>query len=252
MLPAKVKVRLQARGGKILGPAVKKPTLEVRNLTENKILFTGKEFDNGSSGTVMPAFGEGDSRNTIVVEPPAIPGYPTPGPYWLQPAAGQGELIASLDITQPSLIEFVATAYAPGPVSSSATMWVLPEMQLLDDPGLVITIAGLFTEATASAMSKVVTVTATVTMMCGCPITAPPPPDLELYWPSGELDVRAEIRAQNGGSCTPLELYYKAPNTFRGSVILPPTERGTFDVWVVAVQAKETNVGFAQTTVTVE
>ncbi len=251
MLPAQVKVRLQARDGKILGPAAKTPLLTATNLTRNEILFKDQEFNNAASGEVVASLADGVSRNAIVVESPAIPAYPPPGPYWLQPPIGAGELIAQLYLTEPTQVEFRATAFAPYPVYSSATLWVLPGMQLLDDPGLVITVAGLYTTATASATGGTVSVTATVAMMCGCPITAPPPPDLELYWPSSEFDVRAEIRPQGDSNSYPLPLTFQATNTFSGSLDLPSGLRGTFEVWVVAVQAKETNVGFARTTVTV-
>ncbi len=249
MLPAQVKVRVQARDGKILGPAAQQPLVTVKNLVTKEILISDAKVDHGSSGTVVPSFRGGVSRSAIVVESPAIPGYPPPGHYWLQPPAGEGELIVQLHLTEPSLLEFTATAFAPDPVYASATMWVLPGMQLLDDPGLVLSVAGLFTTVAASVMGFRVSVTATVTMMCGCPITVPPPPsNIELYWPSSEFDVRAEVRPQDGRSNITIPLTCTATNTFTGSEDM---QRGTFDVWVVAVQAQETNVGFARTTVTV-
>ena len=184
--PAQVKVRVQARDGKVLGPAktVKQPLLSVRNVLTGKELITGKGFDTRSSGVVVQAsaFSETVSRNAIVVEPPPLkppppvdPPFPKPGPYWLETPIGQGELIVSLPLTEPSLLEFTATAYAPAGVYASATMWVMPGMQLLADPGLVLTIAGLYTTVQTSVVGGTVDVTATVTMMCGCPITVAPP-----------------------------------------------------------------------------
>ncbi|MEP7009202.1 MAG: hypothetical protein ABJC13_02665 [Acidobacteriota bacterium] len=251
MIPARVKVRLQARGGKILGPATEQPLLTVKDLIRRETLITDEKFNKEASGTVVPAspFKENFSRNALVVEPPAIPAYPTPGPYWLEPPVGEGELIVKLNLTEPSLLEFTASAFSPDRVFASATMWVLPEMQLLDDPGLVLTIAGLYTTVTASAMGSKVTINAHVEMMCGCPITAPPPPpETELFWPSSEFKVTAEIRPRDGRDNLPVDLTCTATSTFTGSADL---QRGTFDVWLVAVQAKETNVGFAKTTVTV-
>jgi hypothetical protein len=264
MLPAQVKVRLQARGGKILGPAVQQPLLTVKNLTRKEIPITDEKFNQESSGTVVSSFEDGVSRNAIVVEPPKIsPTYPTPGPYWLQPPVGQeqgqGELIVQLYLDEPTQLEFIATAYAPYPVYSSATLWVLPEMQLLDDPGLVLTIEGLYTTVTASAAGGTVSIDATVKMMCGCPITPqpplpppspPPPAGTEMFWPSSEFNVMAQIRLKNSSTdWTPVPLSCSGVSTFSGSVDKQPP--GTYDVWLVAVQAKETNVGFAKTQVTV-
>ena len=169
---------------------------------------------------------------------------------------GTQELIVELHLTEPSLLEFTATAFAPDPVCASATMWVLPSMQLLADPGLVLTIAGLYTTVTASVANQTVTIQANVTMMCGCPITlqpppAPPPPGEappEPYWPSGEFEVTAQIRANGGLDVLSFPLTCSGTSTFKGSLDLKP---GTYDLWVVAVQPAETNVGFARATVVV-
>jgi hypothetical protein len=253
---AQVKVRVQARDGKILGPSAIQPLLAVRNVVTGEVLIAEAPMNNGASGTELPApqFNENVSRNVIVVEPPALGSpYPTPGPYWLQPPAGQGEVIVQLPITEPSLLEFKATAFAPRPVYASATMWVLPSMQLLDDPGLVLTIAGLFATVQASAAGSTVTITATVTMMCGCPITVvpplQPPANTELYWPASEFEVTAQIRPLAGSSqVVSFPLTCESTSTFKGTCELQP---GSYEVWVVAVQAQETNVGFASTTVVV-
>ena len=254
---AQVKVRVQARDGKILGPAstVKQPLLSVRNVLTGEVLICDAPMNNGSSGTVVPAsqFDDTVSRNAIVVEPPSLGSpHPDPGPYWLQPPAGEGELIVQLPIAEPSLLEFRATAFAPDPVYASATMWVMPYMQLLADPGLVLTIAGLYATVQASAAGGAVTVTANVTMMCGCPITVvpplPPPANTELYWPASELEVTAQIRSSDGSNVVAFPLACTSTSTFTGSTNLGP---GAYEVWVVAVQPKETNVGFARTTLVV-
>jgi hypothetical protein len=252
-----VKVRVQARGGKILGPAptVKQPLLSVRNVLTGETLISDAPMNNGSSGTVVPAsqFSDSVSRNAIVVQPPAIsPTYPTPGPYWLEVPDGQGELIVQLQIDEPSLLEFRATAYAPDPVYASATMWVMPGMQLLANPGLVLTIAGLYATVEASASNGTASISANVTMMCGCPITVQPsqtlPPNTEPYWPSSELEVTAQLRANGGSEMYASPLKCTSTSTYTGFINVPP---GAYDVWVVAVQANETNVGFARTTLMV-
>ncbi len=253
-LYAQVKVRVQARGGKILGPAatVKQPLLSVRNVQTGETLVDHAPMNNGSSGTVVPGsqFSDGDSRNAIVVQPQAVVSstYPTPGPYWLEVPDGEGGLVVQLPISKPSLLEFRATAYAPDPVYASATMWVMPGMQLLTDPGLVLTIAGLYATVSASASKGTAHITANVTMMCGCPITVQPsqtlPPNTEPYWPSTEFAVTAQLRELDGSGVAVLELTCTDTSTFTGSLDVRP---GIYDVWLVAVQANETNAGFAHT-----
>ena len=257
-------MRVQARDGKILGPAktVKQPLLSVRNVLTDETLITNAKIDQRSSGTVVPVslFSETVSRNAIVVEPsplnpppPVKQPFPEPGPHWLLPPSGEGELIVSLPLTEPSLLEFKATAYAPDEVYASATMWVIPGMQLLADPGLVLTFAGLYTTVQTSVAGTTVKVTATVTMMCGCPITvappAQPPPGEELYWPATEFEVYAQVRVKGSqDEPVPLPMSFETTNTFTRSVQLAP---GTYEVSVVAVQPRETNVGYASTTVVV-
>lgn len=259
-ISAQVKVRVQARDGKILGPAstVKPPLLTVRNVHSGEVLIHDQPFNNQSSGTVVleSQFSNSASRNAIVVQPPATgpisPTYPKPGPYWLQTPAGQGELIVSLPIKEASLLEFRATAFAPDPVISSATMWVLPGMQLLSDPGLVLTVAGLYVTVQASASAGTVSLQANVTMMCGCPITPQPSPTLpaktEPYWPSNEFAVMAELRGDQGRHVTALELVCTSTSMFTGSAKVPS---GDYEIRVSAVQALESNVGFARTTLRV-
>jgi len=256
-------VRVQARDGKILGPAptVKQPLLSVRDVHTKKMWITNERINKDSSGTVLPTFGYGVSRNAIVVEPfdgpivPTTPPHPPSGPYWLQPpGSGQGELIVELPLTEPALLEFTAKAYAPDEVYASATMWVIPGMELVEDPGLVLTIAGLYTTAQASVAGKTVTFTATVTMMCGCPITAPvpqtPPANEELYWPANEFEVTARFRPEySHNEPERLRLSFTDTNKFTGSVQLAP---GRYEVWVVAVQRSETNVGYYRLLVAVQ
>ena len=66
--PAQVKVRVQARGGKILGPAptVKQPLLSVRNVLTGEVLIADAPMNNGSSGTV---FGIGEATLFVAVAP---------------------------------------------------------------------------------------------------------------------------------------------------------------------------------------
>lgn len=245
-----VKVRVQARGGKFLGPAVQPPQLTVRNVNTGEVLIAAQPMNNAASGTVVSQFSNEVSREVIVVQPGGV--YPTAGPYWLEAPAGEAELIAQLQLTEPSLLEFIATAFQPSPVNASATMWVMPGMQLLADPGLVLTMQGLSVDVVATASNGTVTLTAHVAMMCGCPITQPmqssDPNGPEPYWPSTEFSVTAQLRGNGGQSVYGFDLDCTGTSTYSGTQQVPS---GTYEVWVVALQAAETNVGFGRTVVTV-
>lgn len=248
----RIKVRLQARGGKFLGPNVSTPSLVVRRPGDPTPLFTGM-FNNAASGTVVATPTTGASRNTIVVQPsPKTEFYPAAGSYALEPPGDEAMIVACFDLAEPSPVEFIATAYTKNPVvalSASATMQLSPGMTLLNDPGLLLTVPGLIVgDVSASYHAGVLTISATVTMMCGCPITPQPwttPPDTEPYWPSYAFEVTASIPG-----LPPVPLDCTATNTFSASVpaIIP---QGTHQVTVVAVQPAETNCGYASTELTV-
>ena len=246
MANVQVKVRLQARGGKFLGPAVDAPQLLVRKAGETAPLFSGT-FNNASSGTVVATPTPGSSRNAIVVQTPEkAQFYPAAGAYALEPPAGEAMIVASFPLTEPCAVEFVATAFTKNPaipLTTSTTMQLCPNTDLTADPGLLLTIPGLIVGSVkASYANSVLAVSATVTMMCGCPITPQPwtttPPDTEPYWPSYEFIVTANI----AGTILPLQC--TAADTFTGSasVDLAP---GAHVVTVCAIQPAECNSGYA-------
>jgi hypothetical protein len=249
-----VRVRVQARSGKFLGPAVEYALVSVWNGGQN--LF-GPTLARGDSGVVDPCTGDPlqltASRSVIAVQPTAAG--PRGGGYWLLPDEGTAGIVATFALAEPALLEFRAVAQhtSPNPVTSSVMMWVVPGMQLTANPGLVIEVPGL---AVSIAEPKVnggdVDVTATVTMMCGCPISAPqwPPAATEPYWPAPEFQVTAILTpmAPHGMSLL-MPMTFADTNTFTATFTQPPV--GDYTVAVQAVQPAETNVGYAQTTVSV-
>jgi len=247
-----IKVRVQARGGKFLGPAVQAPHLAVREAISGNLLFQDT-FDNSASGTVVATPSPTASRNAIVVQtPPTAQDYPGAGAYSLQPPAEGASLIATFDLSEPMLVSFIVTAFtkAGDKLINAATMQLAPNTTLLDDPGLLITIPGLLVSAaTATYDGTTVTVQATVTMMCGCPITPQPwsanPPTTLPYWPSYEFNVTAYIA---GMASIPLQC--TANDTFKGSAAMALQPGSTYNVTVVALQPAETNSGYCTATLT--
>lgn len=234
-----IKVRAQARGGKFLGPKVTAPQLAITGNGEP--LANPITLDNSGSGTVVATPDTAASRNAVfVATPPEAQSYPAAGAYFVEPPSVD---TVGFYLSEAMLVTFTATAYAPDPVTASATMWMSPGMNLTADPGLVLTFPGLVTSVTKTSYSGgVVSVTASVEMMCGCPITPQPwtttPPDTEPYWPSYELEVTATVNGQT------FPLQCTGNNTFSGTLAIA-LENQQYGVMVVAQQAAETNVGIA-------
>ena len=234
-----IKVRAQARGGKFLGPKVTAPQLVITGKGEP--LADPITLDNSASGTVVATPDAAASRNAIfVAPPPSAQSYPAAGAYFVEPPSAS---TVGFYLSEPMLVTFTATAYAPDPVTATATMWMSPGMNLSADPGLVLTFPGLVTSVTNTSYSGgVVSVTASVEMMCGCPITPQPwtttPPDTEPYWPSYEFEVAATVDGQT------FALQCTGTNTFSGTLAIV-LGKSQYGVMVVAQQPAETNVGIA-------
>jgi len=247
-----VLVRVQARGGKFLGPGVRYSMVTVLN--EGEVLF-GPAQASGDSGIVDSKTGDpfaaAASRDVIAVQPTASG--PPAGAYWLLPDASTAGVVATFPLAEPALLEFRATALydTASPVSASVMMWVVPGMQLTAEPGLLLSIPGL-NVSVAAGVGAEVGVTATVTMMCGCPITTPTWPQAaggpEPYWPAPEFQVVAVLTPPSGPPVTQA-MAFQDTNTFAASFPLPPPGEST--VAVYAVQSAESNVGYAQTAFTI-
>jgi hypothetical protein len=235
-----VLIRVQARGGKFLGPNAKQT--EVSVLNGGNLIF-GPVVTTGGSGTTDPKTGDpfppNASRDVIAVAP--TQGGPPPGAYWLTPD-DSASVNATFTLESPSLLEFRATSNG---TTTSTMMWVVPGMQLTNNPGLLLSMAGLLVTVTATVGAQI-EVTATVTMMCGCPITKPTWPQApqgpEPYWPEPEFQVFATLQPHNGKSVTQL-MTFSTTNTFTTSFPTPETGGSTISVY--AVQQAESNVGYA-------
>ena len=103
-----VLIRVQARGGKFIGPAINYAQISVLNGAE---VLLGPTVASGDSGTVDPQTGDAfpmtASRNVIAVQGSA--GGPPAGAYWLLPDNGTAGIIATFPLAAPALLEFRAT-----------------------------------------------------------------------------------------------------------------------------------------------
>jgi hypothetical protein len=231
-------IRVQARGGKFLGPDIGYSIVTVRNAETGQILASGPAGTTGQdSGTLSPIVSKYASSGVVLT-------YPGPQVWYLTTTPTPGKTAffqANFDIAQPTLVEISAQARG---IASSGTMWIEPGSQLITEPGYIVTMPGLAVDIIAvKAANDAFAVSAKVTMMCGCPIndekTDPKGP---IQWPSSEFDVWAELR--RGGVVTRGTLHLQETSIYGGSVNRPPAS-GSYELAVVAVQKSESNVGIA-------
>lgn len=248
MASTNVLVRVQAKGGKFLGPDAGYSRVTLTDTGTGKVLAQGTA--QGGSGTLAGAFIPAATRQQIVT-----PQYGTQTTLWLSATPGQptAGLSATLELEAPTLVEFAAEALTDGQPNGRAvrqTMWLAPGADLSAEPGVVLVMPGLIVEilspAAAQLGSPVLSVSAWVTMMCGCKI------DPSLPWLPAEFAVAATVtRVEGDAFTTTVPLAFQSTSTFAAAepVVLPG--RGKYELVVNAVQAAEGNVGSASMTFTV-
>lgn len=254
MNPTNVLVRVQAKGGKFLGPDAGYSRVTLRDALTGAMLAEG--LAQGDSGVLSGGFTPAATRQAIVTSE-----FGTETLLWLsatpEPADSppthttSAGLVASLDLDAPTLVEFTAQALANGVPSGHAvsqTMWVEPGADLRREPGVVLVIPGLnvqiLTPSLTSPAGESLQVTAWVAMMCGCKV------DPSLPWPPTEFQVTATVTQLDGGFTAETTLAFQKTSIFgtpAGDPIQLPTQGGNFHLVVTAVQPAESNVGSAST-----
>jgi len=242
-----VLVRVQAKGGKFLGPDAGYSQVTLRQADTGEVLAQG--IASGGSGNLLANFVPSATRNPVVTTqttgaqsllwlsamPPTIP-----------PAAG---FLATLDLDAPALVEFTAeglTNNESNGHSVTETMWVTPGADLTAEPGMVLVIPGLIVKNVETSVTGTsLTVTAWVSMMCGCKI------DPTLPWLPTEFFVTATVTGASGAQVAQATLAFQTTSTFGTSAPITLPGPGTYTVAVEAVQPAEANVGSASISVTV-
>ncbi|HEX2202063.1 MAG TPA: hypothetical protein VHG91_02140 [Longimicrobium sp.] len=240
MQPTNVLVRVQAKGGKFLGPDIGYSRVTIRDVASGAVLAQGVAA--GGSGALATKFAAGASREVIVT--PQTSGAATV--QWLSAPAGTAGLTAALQLDAPTLVEISATGLAgglPSGPSVSQRMWITPGADLTEEPGVVLVIPGLAVQILSPSVSKPAAaplqVTAWVTMMCGCKI------DPSLPWHPAQFAVTARVRQLDGDFVIEVPLDYVKTSTFVTPAPLTLAGAGNYELIVGAVQAAEGNVGSA-------
>lgn len=239
-------IRVQAKGGKFLGPDAGYSQVTLRNAATGAVLAEG--LASGGSGTLSGSFSPAATRQTIVT-----PMWGTQNVLWLSATPGQptAGLTASLELEEATLVEFTADALTDGAPNGhrvTQTMMVTPGADLAAEPGVVLVIPGLIVRVASAAVAAdgaSVSVTAWVSMMCGCKI------DPTLPWLPSEFAVTATITDAGGQVVAQAPLAFQTTSTFGTTKPIALPGPGTYTLVVDAVQAAEANVGSASATFTV-
>lgn len=231
-------IRVQARGGKFLGPDIGYSTVTVTDTQTNKVIASGPAGVTGQdSGNLSQTVSNNASSSVVLT-------YPGPQVWYLTANPGKTAFfLATFDIPNPTVVEISATAHG---ITSSGLMWVEPGSSLLTEPGYVVIMPGLAVDLIAvKAANGVFAVSAKVTMMCGCPINdSKTDPKGPIEWPSSEFMVWGEMRL-NGAVVTKSQAFtLTATSEYYGNVPVPSSP-GNYELAIVAIQAFENNVGIA-------
>ena len=240
-------IRVQARGGKFLGPDIGYSFITVRDVASGVVL--AQSSASGDSGQLGPTLAPGVSTG-VVMTAPLTPNWLSATPGSPSPTAG---FLASFDLAAPTLIEISAAGTPNGTANqhrTSATMWIWPGAQLTTEPGLVLELPGLNVQilepnpaTPPPPNSTTITVNAWVTMMCGCKIVDGG------AWPTSEFQVNAWLVGPNGMASLASALTIKKdangseiPSVFTGTLIYPETS-GEYQLIVAAIQPATSNGG---------
>ncbi len=221
-----VRVRVVAHDAKIIGSGVGGARVWVRDPATGSVLAAGEH--QGRTG---------DTRALVV--DPVVRGEP------IYDTEGAGEFTFELDLTQPTVLEFVAEGPRGYPHSmqrASKTMMIVPGEDVLGN-GIVLRLHGFIVEllepGDAGAGSEAVPVRVRIRMMCGCPLE---PGGL---WDADRLKVTARIY-DGDDLVRESELGYAGEtNIFAGQISLAGARPGQ-TLMVVAADPSRQNFGVSQ------
>lgn len=253
-------IRVQARGGKFLGPDIGYSFITVRDVATGAVL--AQSIAAGDSGVIGSELLPGSSSDVVFTQTVSATGLTTTT-NWLSPTAGSPSptagFLATFELNRPSIIEISAAGMSngvPNQYTTSVRMWLWPGAQLTTEPGIVLEMAGMHVQVlepnpmSPAVAGQPIAVTAFVAMMCGCKIADGG------VWPTSEFQVTAWLVASDGTTVSSTGLTIatndqkEEPSIYTGT--LPaPAESGSYTLMVGAVQSSLSNIGGSAITITV-
>lgn len=246
----KLKVRVQALGGKFLGDDIGGAVVTVRDSQTGELLVSGRT--QGNSGNLSATYAPGASPSALIT--PTAAG---PTVSWLAPDDGTAHLTADLPLGRPRLLEIAALGPLGGLQSAhrvAATEWLVPGQDVDGPLGLVLVMPGLLVQvmqpathtAIASGTEAVsIAFEASVAMMCGCPISNA----ANNPWIPDDFDVYADIVPVNAPGFAPARVPLTfntagTPSLFTGSFsFIPGAPPAFFEAVITARQKSTGNIG---------
>ncbi len=141
---------------------------------------------------------------------------------------------ATLDLTQPTLVELVVEGPLGHPGSAlraTQQRWIMPGTGVTLGEGWTIELPGLVITPQVSIAGGKASVSAKVELMCGCPVT---PGGL---WDSADYEVTATLwRGGKQVAAAPL-VFVTAPGGYKGEVGLPG--KGPLPAGFVGAQSQD-------------
>ena len=197
-----ISVKALAFGGKFIGKPVGFAKIDIYTTDT-----TGKPLASGLTNQGLAPDTDGSGVTPFIMGQ----AYPWGFPVRSELAT---EFTTEILVTEPTVLNFVATSIADPSISASCRRLVLPNVPLTGAMAVVIVLPGLLAELTLPAADSPITVgvatpiTAYIRMMCGCKIE-------NLFWPAANFTVTAIINY--AGKSDSLNLTYTGqPSTFSG------------------------------------
>jgi len=220
MATTKISVRALALGGKFIGQHVGFAQIDIYG-PENP----NEPLASGLANQGLIENTDGSGVTALIMDQPYPWGYPI--------RADQAtEFAVEIPLTEPTVLNFVATSIADPRISASCQRLVLPNVLLTGAMAVVMVIPGLLTALTEpAAVTPIVegtptTITAQVRMMCGCMID-------NLFWPAANFNVQAIISGAGGTQTLNLS-YTGSPSLF--STTYDFQAAGDYEISIVATE----------------
>jgi hypothetical protein len=239
----RVLIRVQARGGKFLGPDIGYSLITIRDALSGELL--AQDVALGSAGTLQGTPAPGASHDVVI----APDGYI----WWLVPEpAPAAQFDQQIDLAVGGRFLDISacglTNGLPNGHMTSVRTWVLPREDDRVEP-IVLVMPGLMVDIISPPpTTRELTVQARVTMMCGCKILRQKEASTPHWpWQPEIFDVTAGVRDLDSGELVARNLPMKFAGNSVYTVTVPIPTGNNFFLIVKATQTRiEPNDGLAE------